>query len=71
MPFRFNHMELTFPRGALDDVTRKAQYQPPYVPLLGVGPSANLWSLRGSEPLAPTPEGAVNLGSAAASDAPQ
>ena len=23
MPFRFNHMELTFPRGALDDVTRK------------------------------------------------
>ena len=23
MPKRFNHMELTFPRGALDDVTRK------------------------------------------------
>src|SRR2546423_14732261 len=23
MPYRFNHMELTFPRGALDDVTGK------------------------------------------------
>jgi glyoxalase/bleomycin resistance protein/dioxygenase superfamily protein len=23
MPFRFNHMELTFPKGALDDKTRK------------------------------------------------
>jgi len=55
----------------VDDMTRKTQYRASYLPLFSTGLAGALWSLRLSEPLVPAPEGAVNLGSSATSDATQ